>query len=247
MPTQIKLMLTLRNGSFNTIKTSRKGLNKFEAVMKSVLALIQNESPLITQAVMRDLQSRATHSTSRIKMKSAIEIGDEFNASTASAIDALTNLTGADAISALATDDKRRQPLKKLNRALAKEDFCLDVEIDQYCLPPIKHLALAPHACIDSPWDGDLILRVTNWNTESCVIEGRSENFDKIMIDLRQRPHLFNKLMKQQAPFVHVLGGRGRINPSGLRILQHQSILCVFHNELPASLQLHFAGDDEAT
>lgn len=244
MSTLIRLTLTIRNGSINTVTTDLLSANKLTIALKSVLALIQNDSPLITKAVMADLLRRATLTKTRNTKRGEVKVGGEFRSVTAGTIDALTNLIGADAIVGLAADDRRRQHLKNINRALARQDLCLDVEIDNVVLPRIDRLALAPQARVDDPWAGDTILRVTNWNTEIAVIEGRSDQHDRIKIDLHQHPHRFNELMRQQAPFVRVNGGHGRINSTGLRILRHHSLDRLAHNDLPEALQLHFAGGD---
>ena len=244
MPTLIRLTLTIRNGSINTVRTDLLSANKLNVALRSVLALIQDDSPLITKAVMVDLLRRATLNRTRNTKRGEVEIGGEFRSVTTGTIDALTNLIGADAIAGLAADDRRRQHLKNINRALAHQDLCLDVEIDNLELPRIDRLALAPQARVDVPWSGDTILRVTNWNTEIAVIEGRSDQHDRIKIDMHQHPRLFNELMRQQAPFVRVNGGHGRINSSGLRILRHHSLDRLAHNDLPEALQLHFASGD---
>lgn len=242
MATLLKLTLMTRNGTFNTVQANLEGAAKTKIVAESVLGLLRIDSPLITKTAKAELLRRASLSRTRNSNRAELEIGSEYRVVTAGTIDALTNLMGADAIAGLAADDNRRQPLKKINRALAMRDMCLDVEIDGVALPRIDRLALAPHARVDVAWDGEIIVRVTSWNTELTVIEGRSEKQEKVKIDLHQHPHRFNELMQQAAPFVRVNGGHGRVNPSGLRILQHDSLERLDHNDLPAALQLHFAG-----
>lgn len=241
MPTQVQVTLTIRNGSFNTVKTNYQGATKIKIAVESVLALIQNDSPFITKKVMPKLLRRATLAKTRNTLRSEVELGSEFRAATAGTIDALTNLIGADAIASLAAGDRRSQPLKNINRALALQDLCLDVEIDCVKLPRIDRLAMAPQARVDIPWDGDTILRVTNWNTEITVIEGRSDRYDRVKIDLQRHPHRFYELMRQQAAFVRVNEGHGRVNPSGLRILRYRSLDRLAHHDLPDELQLQFA------
>lgn len=246
MATNLRLTLTIRNGSFNTVPANLMGATKLNTTVKSVLALVQNDSPLITKTVMKDLLRRATLSRTRNAKRAEVELGSELRAVTTGAIDALTNLIGADAIAGLAADDRRRQPLKNINRSIARLDLCLDIEIDHVALPRIERLDKAPQARIDIPWDGDLILRVTKWGTEILMIEGRSDQHDRISIDMHQHPQRFNELMQTQAPFVRVNRGHGRINSSGLRILRHDSLDRLTHNDLPEALKLHFAGDDPA-
>ena len=81
---------------------------------------------------------------------------------------------------------------------------------------------------------------------ESCgiVVNDDDDQHDRIKIDMNQHPRRFNELMRQQAPFVRVNGGHGRINSSGLRILRHHSLDRLAHNDLPEALQLHFANGD---
>lgn len=244
MTTHIRLTLTIRNGSFNTVPTNLMGAAKLNTTVKSVLALIQNDSPLITKAVMKDLLRRTTLHRTRNTKRTEVELGGELRAVTSGAIDALTNLIGANAIAGLAADDSRRQHLKSINRAIARLDLCLDVEINHVALPRIERLDKAPQARIDIPWNGDLILRITKWNTELLMIEGRDGQHDRISIDLHQHPHRFNELMQTQTPFVGVNDGHGRINSSGLRILRHGSLDRLSHNDLPEALKLHFAGGD---
>ena len=246
MPTLIRLTLTIRNGLFNTISTELLGANRLNTTMKSVLKLIQNDSPLITRAIMTNLLRRTTLTRTRNTKKAELEIDEDFRAATAGTIDALTNLIGADAIAGLSADDRRHQPLMSINRALARQDLCLDVEIDHMQLPRIDRLVMAPQARVDIAWNGDTIMRVTNWNTEIIMVEGRGDRHDRIKIDMHQNPHRFNELMRQQAPFIRVNGGHGRINSSGLRILRHGSLDGLVHNNLPEALQLHFAGGDSA-
>lgn len=244
MATHIRLTLTIRNGSFNTVTTNLMGATKLSTAVRSVLALIQNDSPRVTNTVMRDLFRRATLSRTRNTKKAEIELGGELHAVTSGTIDALTNLIGADAIAGLAANDNRRQHLKNINRAIARLDLCLDVEINHVALPRIERLDKAPQARVDIEWNGDLILRITRWDTELLMIEGRSDQHDRISIDLHQHPHRFNELMQTQAPFVRVNEGHGRINSSGLRILRHGMLERLTHNDLPEALGLHFAGGD---
>lgn len=246
MTTSLRLTLTIRNGTFNTVPTNLMGATKLNIAVNSVLALIQNDSKLITKTVMKSLLRRATLSRTRNTKRADVELGSELRAVTTGATDALTNLIGADAIASLAADDRRRQPLKNINRAIANLDLCLDIEIDGKVLPRIERLDKAPQARVDIAWDGDLILRINRWNTELLIIEGRSEQHDRISIDIHRNPQRFNELMQTQAPFVRVNSGHGRINSSGLRILRHHSLDRLTHNDLPEELKLHFAGDDPA-
>lgn len=247
MTTSLRLTLTIRNGTFNTVPANLLGATKLNTAVKSVLALIQNDSPLITKSVMKGLLRRATLNRTRNTKRAEVELGSELRAVTTGAIDALTNLIGADAIAGLAADDRRRQPLKNINRAIAKLDLCLDIEIDGKVLSRIERLDKAPQARVDIAWNGDLILRINRWNTELLIIEGRSDQHDRISIDMHRDPQRFNELMQTQAPFVRVNAGHGRINPSGLRILRHHSLDRLTHTDLPEELKLHFSGDDPAT
>lgn len=242
--TTVRIKLTQRNGAFNTRQAHLHGIKKLEIVAKSIMQLIQIDSPMITTAIFRDLLRRGAFSDTKNTMRSEWTIDRNTRVVTTGAIDALTNLISADAIAALAPEDVRHTPLKNINRALANQDMRLDVEIGGVAIPPIDHLAMAPQARIDVDWAGSMILRVSNWNVELFLIEGRNEEFDKIKVDMRQRPGKLNELMIAQAAFIRVIGGRGRINSSGLRILRHVGIEKLAHNDLPEALQLHFANEE---
>jgi hypothetical protein len=188
------------------------------------------------------LRQAATITSQRNSLRGVVDIDGEFAAKSAGTVHALKNFVSAESIAALPVDDPRKRPLTQLNRIVARRAFVISLAIGEDELM-IQDLAMAPQARLDLPWNGNVVICSTNWDSEVPAIHGHTADLVKVEIRLSRRRRDFNKLMQRQARFVSVTG-RGYRNEAGLRILEVDSVDESLPDSLPPPF-CHFDGFDE--
>lgn len=241
----VKLTLSQRAGRFNTCQGNHQAWKRLFAALQAVVQLIRLETPLLADQAASQVGRIASGAHNRTTVVAEFSIEERLRPRFEATLSALANHATAETIAVLSPEDPRRASLTKINQAIAHGGYKLEIKLGDSVVT-LENISKAPHARIDTPWAGEIILRATDWSTEQFMITGRARDIPHVAICFVNYRRRFNSLMRDQAPFVFVKGN-GFLNQSGLRINRISTVERRDHDDLPEELRLHFAiGEVEA-
>lgn len=133
------------------------------------------------------------------------------------AIGRIQTSCSAEALQDIQSADKMRKNLAAINRALGGTDYTLKLTFAKITAV-LSDLALATHASIDVPWEGEVVLVPDQWHSGSRQVIGSGMDMRLITLNLAHDPDVYAALMPKNPAAIRFLG-RGHRNNRVLRVI----------------------------